>query len=158
MYSFVWAAFFVGAGATIVIDIWIYALHRAFGSPMTNWSLAGRWFWNLPTGRIFHEDIGRAAPYKHELAVGWSCHYAIGIIYAGIFMLAMPGWLAEPTLFPAWIFGMITILPGWFLLQPGMGIGWAACKRPNSSQMRCLNILSHSVFAIGLYGMALLIR
>jgi hypothetical protein len=157
-YCLVRKAIFIGAGATVLMDVWIYALNRAFGLPMTNWALAGRWFWHLRTGKVFHDDIACAPPYENELAFGWLCHYAIGLIYAGIFILALPGWLSAPGLFPAWVFGMITILPGWFLMQPGTGAGWAASKRTNRLQIRCLNIISHSVFAVGLYAMGLLTR
>jgi len=39
-----------------------------------------------------------------------------------------------------------------------MGAGWAASKRPNPTRIRALNLVSHTVFALGLYGTALLIR
>ncbi|TJV06148.1 MAG: DUF2938 domain-containing protein, partial [Mesorhizobium sp.] len=52
----------------------------------------------------------------------------------------------------------VTVGAGWFLLAPGMGAGWAASKRPNPMQIRALNLVSHTVFALGLFGTALLIR
>ena len=73
-------------------------------------------------------------------------------------LLAGPAWTREPTFLPAWILGMVTIGAGWFLLQPGMGAGWAASKRANAWQVRFLNVVSHTVFAAGLYGTALLLR
>jgi hypothetical protein len=83
----------------------------------------------------------------------------VGILYAGILLIAAgPGWAAAPTFLPAWILGMVTIGAGWFLMQPGMGAGWAASKRPNPMQVRFLNVVAHTVFALGLYGAALLIR
>ncbi|WP_448953751.1 DUF2938 domain-containing protein [Labrys neptuniae] len=155
MFDFTGKMLAIGIGATALIDLWIYALNRIFGLPMTNWALAGRWFWHLGQGRIVHDDIAKAVPYRHELALGWLAHYFIGIAYAGLLMLTLPGWAAAPAFLPTWIFGMLTIIPGWFLFQPGMGLGWAACRRPNAWQIRGLNIASHSVFAIGLYVMAL---
>ena len=44
------------------------------------------------------------------------------------------------------------------VLLKSMGAGWAASKRPNPMQIRALNLVSHTVFALGLYGTALLIR
>jgi hypothetical protein len=67
-------------------------------------------------------------------------------------------WLAAPTFLPAFILGMVTIGAGWFLLAPGMGAGWAASKTPNPTKARLMNIAGHTVFALGLYGTALLIR
>ncbi|MCA0339078.1 MAG: DUF2938 domain-containing protein, partial [Proteobacteria bacterium] len=46
---------------------------------------------------------------------------------------------------------------GWFLLQPGLGIGVAASKLPNANMVRFLNLVAHTVFALGLYGTALLL-
>ena len=46
---------------------------------------------------------------------------------------------------------------GWFILQPGMGAGWAAAKRANKWQVRFLNVVGHTVFALGLFGAALLL-
>lgn len=158
MWNTICAAVLIGAGATALMDVWIYTLHRGFGQPMTNWALVGRWFWHLRTGKVFHDDIARATPCTHELAFGWFCHYAIGVNYALILILITPHWLAAPALLPAWVFGMMTILPGWFLLHPGMGAGWAVCRRTNAAQIRCLSIASHTVYAVGLYGVARLVH
>jgi hypothetical protein len=66
--------------------------------------------------------------------------------------------LAEPTFLPAWIWGIVTIAGGWFLLQPGLGIGWAASKTPNPAKVRLLGLVAHTIFGFGLYATALLIR
>lgn len=158
MWNTICTAVLIGVGATALMDGWIVTLHRAFGQPKTNWAFVGRWFWHLRTGTVFHDDIAQATPYAHELAFGWFCHYAIGILYAVILVLIAPNWLVAPALLPAWVFGMVTILPGWFLLHPGMGAGWASSKRVNAAQIRCLGVLNHSVFAVGLYGVARLLR
>jgi hypothetical protein len=54
------------------------------------------------------------------------------------------------------VIGWVTVGAGWFILQPGMGAGWAASKRANKWQIRGLNILGHTIFAFGLYAGALL--
>jgi hypothetical protein len=148
----------IGAGATALMDVWAIFLNAAFKMPLPNWALVGRWFCGLTGGKVFHDDIAAAAPWPNELAVGWIAHYAIGILYAGaLIFFAGPEWLAAPTFLPAWIVGMVTVGAGWFLLQPGMGAGWAASKRPNPMQVRLFNILAHTVFAAGLYGTALIV-
>ncbi len=159
MIDLLWRSLLIGIGATALMDIWAMILNRFFAIPLPNWALVGRWFGHLPGGTVFHDDIGKAAPIPNELALGWFAHYAIGVLYALILLvLAGPGWRVAPTFIPAWILGIVTIGAGWFLLQPGMGAGWAASKRPNAVQIRCLNFAAHTVFAIGLYGTALLIR
>ena len=157
--DFLWRSLAIGIGGTAAMDAWAIVLNRVFGIPLPNWALVGRWFCHLSGGKVFHDDIGAAAPWRNELAAGWIAHYAVGIVYAGILVLvAGPGWAAAPTFLPAWILGMVTIGAGWFLLQPGMGAGWAASKRANAWQVRFLNVVSHTVFAAGLYGTALLLR
>lgn len=158
MLELILKAIVIGAGATALMDVWAIFLNVAFKMPLPNWALVGRWFCGLTGGKVFHDDIAAAAPWPHELAIGWIAHYAIGILYAGaLIFFAGPEWLAAPTFLPAWILGMVTIGAGWFLLQPGMGAGWAASNRPNPMQVRLLNILAHTVFAIGLYGSAMIV-
>ena len=158
MVDALWRAIVIGIGATALMDIWAMFLHLAFAQPRPNWRPVGRWVWHLRS-KVFHDDIGSAAPYAHEKALGWAFHYFVGIVY-GIVLVALVGtdWLAAPTFLPAFILGMVTVGAGWFLLAPGMGAGWAASKRPNPMQIRAFNLVSHTVFALGLWGTALLIR
>ena len=148
MFDIIWRSVAIGIGATVLMDIWAMFLHLAFAQPRPNWGPPGRWVWHLREGKVFHDDIGKAAPYAHETALGWAFHYFTGVVY-GIILVALMGkaWLDAPTFLPAFILGMITI-----------GAGWAASKRPNPMQIRAFNVISHTVFAIGLYGTALLIR
>lgn len=148
----------IGIGATIVMDIWAFILGFLPGQTRPNWAPVGRWFWHLRRGQVFHDDIAQAEPYKYELALGWVGHYIVGIIYGVIFAFwAGTDWFAEPTFLPIWIFALLTVAAGWFLLQPGMGIGWAASRLPHARRVRFLNLVAHSFFAIGMFGTALLI-
>lgn len=159
MLEFLVRAVLIGAGATALLDLWAQFLERAFGWPAPNWALVGRWFGHLPNGRFVHEDIARAAPIPNELAIGWLAHYLVGILFAAVLLAIWGiGWAHHPTFLPALIVGLVTVGCGWFILQPGMGAGIAASKKPNANQLRLMNIVGHTVFAIGLYGSALLIR
>lgn len=159
MFDLIWRGALVGAGATILMDIWAVILWKVFGQSAPNWAPVGRWFWHLRRGVVFHDEISRSEPYRHEQALGWISHYAVGIVYGIVLAVFMGGsWLAAPTFLPAWIWGILTVGAGWFLLQPGLGIGWAASKTPNPSKVRALNLISHTVFALGLFGTALLLR
>jgi hypothetical protein len=148
----------LGIGATVLFDLWQWAVARALGQPAPNLAPMGRWFWHLREGRVFHADIGRAEPYVHERALGWIGHYVVGAIYGVAFaLLAGPGWLAAPSLLPAVVFGLATLAFGWFLLQPGMGLGWAAARTPDPARVRLLNLAGHTVFGVGLWLTGLLI-
>ncbi len=159
MIELFWRGILIGIGATILMDLWAILLHRVFGQPKANWALGGRWFWHLSRGTVFHESIAAAEPYTHELALGWAGHYAVGVIYGVAFAFIVGfGWFSAPTFVPAWVFGIVTVAAGWFFMQPGMGLGWAASKTPKPNKVRFLNLAAHTVFALGLYGSALMIR
>jgi hypothetical protein len=158
MLTLVFQGILMGLGATILMDLWAVLLARLPGQGPADWAPVGRWFWHLRGGRVFHDDIAAAEPYPHELALGWAGHYAVGILYGIAFALIVGAdWMAEPSFLPAWIFGIATIVFGWFLLAPGMGRGWAAARAPNPAKARLLGLVGHSVFALGLYVTALLI-
>lgn len=157
--EFLGRAIALGVGATALFDLWGLFLNKAFGIPLANWAMVGRWFGYLPRGRFAHDPISASEPLPRELAVGWAAHYVTGIVFASALLLIWGvGWARQPTLLPALIVGLVTVGCGWFILQPGMGAGIAAVKRPNAMQIRALNILGHTVFALGLYGAALLVR
>lgn len=159
MIELLWRGILIGLGATVLMDLWAIVLNKVFVQPKANWAPAGRWFWHLRRGKVFHDSIAAAEPYDHELALGWAGHYAVGILYGVILALIVgPNWFAAPTFVPAWILGIVTIGAGWFLMQPGLGLGWAASKTPRPNKVRFLNFAAHTVFALGLYGTALLIR
>jgi Protein of unknown function (DUF2938) len=154
----IWRALIIGIGGTAAMDLWALLLAAAFGMPLPDWGLVGRWFAHLAKGTFFHGDIAQAQAIANETGIGWFAHYAIGIVYAGaLVVLAGPAWMSHPTFLPAWIIGLVTVGAGWFILQPGMGAGWAASLRPHPMRIRVLNILAHSVFAAGMFAAALLV-
>lgn len=157
--EFLLRAVLIGIGATALFDLWQLLLNRLFSLPLPNWAMPGRWFAYLPRGTVRHDDIATTPPVANERAIGWAMHYLVGILFAGI-VLAIWGlaWARNPTFLPALIVGLATVGCGWFILQPGMGAGIAASKKPNANQIRLLNIAGHTVFAIGMWGAALLIR
>ena len=158
MVDIFWRCVLIGLGGTILMDLWAILLSFLPGQSKPNWAPVGRWFWHLRNGKVFHDDIGKAEPYAHELALGWIGHYAVGIIYGFLpLVIAGTAWLAAPTFLPAFVVGIVTVGAGWFLLQPGLGIGWAASKTPNPNKVRFLNLVAHTVFAAGMYWTALLI-
>lgn len=159
MTEFLYRSILIGIGATAIFDLWGLFLNRVFGLPAANWGLVGRWFCHLAGGKVFHEDIAGARPFAHERSVGWIGHYAVGILFAAILLaVTSADWPRQPTLMPALIVGLVTVGAGWFLLQPGMGAGIAASRRPNANRIRALNIAGHVVFGLGLYASALLVR
>ena len=150
--EFLLGVLLAGITATAAMDLWQVIANKVFGVPMANWAMVGRWFAHLPRGVAFHDTIAEAAPVRNELAIGWVAHYAVGIAYAALY-LALPafGVITGPSLPSAILFALITVLAGWLLLQPGMGLGWFASKTPNPTQVRLLGLVNHTAFGLGLY-------
>lgn len=149
----------IGIGATALLDLWALVLNRVFGIPLANWAMVGRWFAYLPRGRFVHDTIADTAPVPNERAIGWIMHYVIGALFAAAILLVWGlDWARNPTLIPALIVGVVTVGCGWFILQPGMGFGLAASKRPNADQVRLIGLINHVVFGLSLWLAALLMR
>ena len=150
--------FLMGLGGTAAMDIWAEALWRFSGQRKPNWAMPGRWVGHVAKGVLFHDDIGKAPPVAGERAIGWMFHYAVGIIYGMAYAaLAGSNTVNDASFLPIWVFSILTIGAGWFLLQPGMGLGWAASKTPNPWQTRGLGLIAHSWFAVGMWGIARII-
>ncbi|HYG44767.1 MAG TPA: DUF2938 domain-containing protein [Bordetella sp.] len=145
-------AILVGAGATLAMDLWAIFNKRVFGIASLDYALVGRWLGHLPRGRFAHDAIGQAAPVRGERAWGWLFHYLTGIAFAAILLaLAGPAWLQHPTLAPALLLGIATIVAPFFILQPGLGAGIAASRTPRPNTARLRSLLTHTVFGAGLY-------
>jgi len=153
------AAVAVGIGATLVMDLWSVFLKHAFNIPTPNYCLVGRWLRHIPEGTFRHKSISAASPKPAECAVGWIAHYAIGIFFALMLVQLTPAsWLEQPTLPPAVILGLGTVVLPFFVLQPSFGLGAASSKAPNPTQARLRSLMNHTIFGIGLYIAALAVR
>ena len=113
----------IGVGATMLMDLWAFVLRR-LGVPSLDFGLLGRWIGHLREGRWFHDGIAKATPVPGERAIGWSAHYAIGTSFAAL-LLATFGlsWARSPSLAPALLIGMVTVIAPLFVLQPALGAG-----------------------------------
>ena len=148
----------VGFGATLFMDLWALFLKRAFGIPLANYCLVGRWFRHMPEGTFMHASIANASPKRFECLVGWVAHYLIGAVYAlALVAIVSAGWLTRPTLLPALLFGVGTVLVPFLLMQPSFGLGFAASRAPDPNQARLRSLMAHIVFGVGLYVCAMIV-
>lgn len=146
----------IGLGATLAMDVWNLFLKRAFGVPSLDYCLLGRWVRHMPTGRFRHPSIAAAPSLPLECATGWLAHYAIGVTLAvGFVVLSGPDWLARPTLLPALLYGLATVVFPLFVMQPALGLGVASSRTPRPAQARWKSVGTHLVFGVGLYVSAL---
>src|SRR5689334_18242927 len=116
------ATVFVGLGATLFMDIWALFLKHAFRIPSANYCLVGRWLCYMPEGKFVHVNIGAAPQKRSECTVGWIAHYVIGTVYALVLVAFVSGsWLARPTLLPAVLFGIVSVVVPYLVMQPSFG-------------------------------------
>jgi len=150
-FDFILRSILIGAGATLMMDIWAAVLRR-FGVPSLNFAFLGRWLGHLPQGRWTHENIAKAPSIPRERLIGWCAHYAIGTTFAGL-LLAIFGaqWAQSPTLLPALFLGVVTVLFPLLILQPALGAGIASSKTATPVFNSVKSLITHTVFGIGLF-------
>ncbi|MCX5746191.1 MAG: DUF2938 domain-containing protein [Proteobacteria bacterium] len=153
--EFVLRAILIGAGATLVMDLWAFLL-RQVGIPSLNFALLGRWLGHVPRGTWRHASIAKASPIRGELLLGWGAHYAIGITFAAV-LIATFGvrWARSPSLQPALFIGIVSVIAPLFILQPALGAGIASSKTPRPIFNSTKSVVTHTVYGVGLYLAAL---
>lgn len=142
----------VGITATVAMDIWAAIAKHGLALPTTNWAMVGRWFGAMPCGRFAHDPISASPRIRHELALGWLVHYAVGILYGVAYLLIVVTLFSDaPSLISALAFSLATLAIPWFVMQPAMGLGVFASRAPRPMVLRLLNVSMHLVFGAGLY-------
>jgi hypothetical protein len=142
----------MGLTATVAVDLWATFANKILGWPRTNWGMVGRWIGHMRDGQFTHASIGSSPPIVHESILGWAFHYAIGCLYAALYLtyatIVLDG---QPTLVSAVLFGLVTILSPWLLMQPALGLGICASKAPRPALVRMQNLIIHTIFGLVLY-------
>ncbi|MGX1020637.1 hypothetical protein AB7M33_003313 [Pseudomonas sp. Y3 TE3536] len=145
------AALLIGVGATVIMDLWGMLLRR-LGIPTLNFAMVGRWAGHLMKGRVRHDAIAKAEPVANELALGWVIHYGIGVWFA-VMLVGMvgEGWLSAPTLWPALVWGVATVVAPLCFMQPVMGAGFFASRTPTPGRNCLKSLVTHTVFGVGMF-------
>jgi hypothetical protein len=152
------AAIVIGLGATLVMDLWNVMVKWTLGIPSLNYCLLGRWLRHMPEGQFRHASIAAAAPKHFECVIGWVAHYTIGVIFGILFVtLLSKAWLLQPTLLPAVMFGVVTVVFPFFIMQPALGLGVASSRAPEPARARLKSLFTHTIFGAGLYLSAIVV-
>jgi hypothetical protein len=145
-------ALVLGITATVAIDLWATFANWMLRWPRTNWAMVGRWIGHMREGQFTHKSIGSSPPIVHESVLGWIFHYVVGCIYAALYMIYVrTAQMGQPTLVSAVLFGLVTILSPWLLMQPALGLGMFASKAPRSTLVRLQNLIIHTIFGLAIY-------
>lgn len=142
----------IGIFATALLDLWSLAREALNGIAPPNYALVGRWFAHMTRGRFRHDSIAKAAPMRAEAWIGWVMHYLIGVVFAFVLLWFVGiDWLRMPTLLPAMIVGIGSVVAPFLILQPGMGLGVAASRSPRPWVARVRSLTNHAIFGVALY-------
>ncbi len=156
--DFFWQAVAVGVGGTVIMDLWALIQKQLFNIPSLNYALVGRWLLLMRKGKFFHNTIVQASTQYGEKIVGWMAHYLIGIAFSLLLVLVKGNnWLQHPTLWPALLIGLASLVAPFLLMQPCFGLGVAAAKTPAPWVARQRSLVAHISFGIGLWLSALLL-
>ncbi|AIF49523.1 DUF2938 domain-containing protein [Dyella japonica] len=154
-----WPTVLTGIGATVVVDLWSILRERWLGVPALDFAMVGRWVGHLFRGRFFHRPIAATPPVAGERTLGWMTHYLIGITFAAL-LPAMFGshWFCEPTIGPAELVGIGSVVAPFFIMQPALGAGIAASRTPRPAMVRMHSLVTHAIFGLGLYATGNVLR
>jgi hypothetical protein len=146
----------IGAGATLVTDLWAIARERLLGVPPPDYGLVGRWLALMAqSGRFRHDRISVAPAVRGERLIGWTAHYLTGMSFAALLPVIWgAAWLRQPTIGPALLVGVCTVAAPFLLMQPGMGAGIAASRTRRPAAARLQSLVTHAIFGLGLYAAA----
>lgn len=148
----------LGIGATFIMDAWSWLQRNVFCTPSLNYGFVGRWVIFIFKGQWIHRPIMATPSVKGEQLLGWVLHYLIGIIFAIIHVIIFGRiWLSEPTIAPALLTAVVTLVFPFCIIQPCLGFGVAASNPPSPWKARWLSLLTHSAYGIGLFATALIL-
>lgn len=148
----------IGIGATATMDIYAFIL-KQFGINGLDYRFLGRWIGHIFKGKFFHNKIFDAPIIKNEQIIGQFTHYFIGIAFAFLLVILFgKKWVESPSLFPALVIGILTMVAPFFLMQPAFGFGIAGANLPDPNKARLMSLIIHSIYGIGLFLSALLIN
>lgn len=148
-----------GLGATALLDLAMIVRKLALRIAPPDYGLLGRWIGHMPRGRFRHPSIVAAEPVAGERLLGWLAHYAIGVAFASLLLIACgPEWARHPTPGPALVVGLGTVVAPFLLMHPGMGAGFFASRTQRPGAARLQSVTTHAIFGLGLYVAAGLAR
>lgn len=146
-------AIITGIFGALAFDIWNMLAERLAGIRAPNWGILGKWLLTpWATQKTATAPLGPPVFTSAERILGVISHYATAILFAFVLILAMgTQWLAQPTLMPAVVAGLITTIFAWFIIMPALGAGIAGANTPAPAKLRIANLVSHAIMGAGFY-------
>jgi hypothetical protein len=103
-------------------------------------------------GQFVHKDIIKAAPVKHESAIGGITHYVLGgslaVTYPALYLISGAP-LTPKHMFLAALWGLATTLLPWVIFYPAFGWGLFGSRAPEGIRPVLSPTISHLVYGVG---------
>jgi hypothetical protein len=142
----------LGIIATAFMDLWAFFMKVSFSIQGLDYRLLGRWIGHMPKGRFFHQNIFESEPVSYEVTLGYIAHYGIGVMFAAVLCFWQgKSWRVDPSLTPALIIGLVTIVAPFFIMQPAFGFGVAALKIKPTYIVWFKSFMAHASYGVGLF-------
>jgi hypothetical protein len=78
----------LGVVATAVMDILSTLARKAHVVAPLPPTLLGRWVASMARGHVRHASIEQAVPVGHEFVIALLAHYAVGVVFASLYLFA----------------------------------------------------------------------
>ncbi|EPF77179.1 DUF2938 family protein [Acinetobacter rudis] len=147
----------IGILATLFLDVFSYLRKKITQTKPANYAFVGRWVLSWFDGTFKHQNIAQAAAKPGELIVGWGVHYVTGIIFVWCYLMLSSLGFYPVNLLTSIVYGLLTTLAPFLILQPAFGFGYFAQLTPQPKQARKNSLIAHFVFGLGIYLSYLLI-
>lgn len=142
----------VGIVATLIMDVLALIQARVFGVASLDYGLVGRWLGHMLHRQFRHPSIRTAPSVRNERLLGWAFHYITGCAFAAVlFGVQGVAWLCNPSLIPALMTGLISVIAPFFIMQPALGFGIAASRTAAPNVARRRSVIAHLTFGVGLF-------
>lgn len=152
MFMSVGRVLLLGVVATVVMDLLSTVARAArLVTPLPP-VLLGRWVASMIRGHVRHATIEQAAPVGHELVIALLAHYAVGVVFALLYLFAMSllG-VSSRGAGAAMTFGLATCVFPWLLMFPAMGFGLFGVRGPPGTQLFLSSLVSHAAYGAGIW-------
>ncbi len=147
-----------GVVGTVVMDLGNTLFARAGIISKVEVGIIGRMAAGWMRGRFWYGHPGEMEEATHETPLGYITHYAIGVGFAGPYVLGWDVLVGGPAS-PAWAvaYGVFTTVASWFFVYPAMGLGAFGRRSPDGLRAVFSPLANHSFYGLGLAaGIALL--
>ena len=140
-----------GVLGTLMMDVLNHLVSRTGLILKIDVRMIGRMSAGWARGRFRYDSPSQIEPNAYELMLGYTAHYAIGLVLAAIFVIGWDKVVGGP-LSPLWAlaYGFATTVASEFLVYPSMGLGVCGRLSPEGIRAPLSPLANHLFFGAGM--------